>query len=84
MRIEGYDHKQFNKCSVTRSDRRFVLRVLGNVPNGSVQLSGTSNSLDNADVKVFIEVKTPDGVTDELTASADKQTARSCRSAWRS
>ena len=45
-----------------------------NLPNGSVQFSGTSNSLDNAAGQVFVEIATPAGLTDKMTASADKQT----------
>lgn len=45
-----------------------------NLPNGSVQFSGTSNSLDNAAGQVFVEIATPGGVVDKVTASADKQT----------
>lgn len=45
-----------------------------NLQNGSVQFSGTSNSLDNAAGQVFVEIATPGGVVDKVTASADKQT----------
>ncbi len=45
-----------------------------NVQDGSIELSGVSNSLDGEPGEVYIEIITPAGTTDHLTSRADKQT----------
>ncbi|MDZ4793747.1 MAG: hypothetical protein SGI83_05655 [Bacteroidota bacterium] len=45
-----------------------------NFPDGSVELAGISNSIDNEPGQVHIEIIKPGGGTDNISARADKQT----------
>ncbi len=45
-----------------------------NLPGGVVEFTGTSNSLDAAPGTIFLEVVTPAGKTDQLSARADNET----------
>lgn len=45
-----------------------------NISNGAVEIAGTSASMNNDPGMVYIEIKTPDGSIDKLSARADKQT----------
>jgi hypothetical protein len=47
-----------------------------NLSNGSVELSGVSNSLDKEPGQVYIEIVTPGGNTDKLSTRADNETKK--------
>lgn len=47
-----------------------------NLSNGSVELSGVSNSLDKEPGQVYIEIITPGGTSDKLSTRADNETKK--------